>query len=1208
MLDVDMGYAIDGDVEDVDIAEIKETVNNIKRVKVNIGATRIEKEIIILDNAAEVSVFCNSRLLSKLGIAKEAIVIDGINGDTNGLYCGTTGDAGFDHAAYYNERAIGNILSFGECVDHCANVTYDEEQDKFYVETRGGKRYTFRRRQANNLYTCCPEDDFEEVPKRKVAAPTTVAENLQKYSKLEIKQARKAQKYMRSAGVITAGNLIKLLAAGKIKNADITVQDVVRYVDIWKHDLANLKGKTTAKTLERVRELDISTEPLVRRDQILFIDIMFIEKNLYLVGKCKPSEYVSLKKLHGKEMKHIAEALKIMVDHITRGGVQVKEILCDGESAIESQKFKGMSGLEVDTSGGESVVVIERLIRVVKERVRGIVNVLPYELPDTLLDWLAYSAIYYLNCVPGSAAHDVRSPRERLTGRQLDAKTDLKHEFGQYVQVIDNATDNTMKERTHGGIALAPSGNKEGAWYYMQLTTWGHVKRRRAEELPMPDEVIQYITAKAAEDRLKKNLKSVPKRGEVIKIGLWRGANTVYDDHIDEDVLHDDVPEHMQEEMVVQANIDTTLDDESESADDEQEKMGANVDNVGGDDYLQSAEAVSDELEADSPEEDSSELSPDVQLQNDPMPEDLMPEVATPEAEAPNEDLPTEGRYTRQRSFGKSSVNYKEFASGRRKQISAAIKRVYGLKMTINQARRKLGKEAVKSVVMEVLQLHDTGTFEGVKLSNRQFKKIISSSMFLKDKYTAQGAFEKLKARLVAGGHMQDKSVYNNNTSPTVSTTAVFIVAALAAAQGRAVATIDFPGAFLNSVLPDDEPPVYMRLNKYETQVLVAIDPSYKEFVTEQGTCIVRLKKALYGCIQSARLWYQMLAKDLHALGYKENEQDMCVFNRIESDGTQSTLVLHVDDMMITASTEEHVNMIIQQISEKYNNLSVHRGTKLDYLGMTFDFSDKGKCRVTMAGYVADLLEFCERISGVAKTPASDHLFRVDEKSVGLAEEGKEFFHSATAKLLYLGKRVRPDILTAISFLTKRVQAPTVEDNDKLFRTVRYIRATQELGICLEADKNLLVYGYIDSSYGVHTDMKSHTGCVIGLGKGPVYSKSSTQKLNTKSSCEAELVGISDSSGQVIWVRNFLVGQGYTVGPAVIHHDNTSAIALLNNGKSTSDKTRHIAIRYFYIKDRIDSKEIKLQYLQTGEMIADILTKPLQGNLFMKLRNDLLNW
>ena len=172
---------------------------------------------------------------------------------------------------------------------------------------------------------------------------------------------------------------------------------------------------------------------------------------------------------------------------------------------------------------------------------------------------------------------------------------------------------------------------------------------------------------------------------------------------------------------------------------------------------------------------------------------------------------------------------------------------------------------------------------------------------------------------------------------------------------------------------------------------------------------------------------------------------------------------------------------------------------------------------------------------------------------------------------------------------------------------MQYIRNTRDLGLTLEIDTPMTVKCYVDASYGVHQDMKSHTGCVITLGKGAIYAKSSTQKITTKSSTEAELVGLSDSSNQVLWVRQFLIDQGYEIRPAIVYQDNKSTIQLIKNGRSNSERTRHINIRYFYLSDRIKENEIIIEYKSTNEMLADMLTKPLQGEQFRALRNILLN-
>jgi hypothetical protein len=208
---------------------------------------------------------------------------------------------------------------------------------------------------------------------------------------------------------------------------------------------------------------------------------------------------------------------------------------------------------------------------------------------------------------------------------------------------------------------------------------------------------------------------------------------------------------------------------------------------------------------------------------------------------------------------------------------------------------------------------------------------------------------------------------------------------------------------------------------------------------------------------------------------------------------------------------------------------------------------------------------------------------------------------------MYLAKRVRPDILLPMSFLTTRVQKPDVDDASKLRRVLMYLNGTRSMGIILRPSTDGLVVS-IDSSYGVHSDGKSHTGLSIAYGSGSILAQSTKQKIVTKSSTEAELVGLSDKGSLAIWSADFLKGQGEKIGPVSIQQDNMSTIALIEKGSSTSERSRHINIRYFWLKDRISSGELQVKYQPTDEMIADILTKPLQGAKFLALRTRLLNW
>jgi hypothetical protein len=414
-------------------------------------------------------------------------------------------------------------------------------------------------------------------------------------------------------------------------------------------------------------------------------------------------------------------------------------------------------------------------------------------------------------------------------------------------------------------------------------------------------------------------------------------------------------------------------------------------------------------------------------------------------------------------------------------------------------------------------------------LTHQERKRIIRSSIFFKEKFLSTGEFEKLKARLMAGGHMQDRSVCSENETeaPTPALQPVYTVAAIAAHEERVVVTADITGAYLNANMKRR---IHMRLEPKLAEVLAALEPSYQKFLNEDGSMVVLLLKALYGCVESAKLWYDRLAAVLRAEGFTQNARDRCVFNKLV-DGVQCTVCIYVDDLMITCADINIIEDVLQQLSKSFQDITVHRGQVHSYIGQTFDFSQPKKVKVTMEGYVTDMLEEYE-VEGCAVTAATEKLFEVAVDSKVLPRERAEQYHSRVAKLLYLAKRVRPDTLKAVAFLSTRVRAPTEQDWGKLDRVLRYINCTQDMGMCSEAGSGITVLAYVDASFAVHEDYKSHTGGVISLCKGPLFVKSAKQKLMSKSSTEAELIGISDMLLQAIWTRDFLAEQDYKCGPA----------------------------------------------------------------------------
>jgi len=383
--------------------------------------------------------------------------------------------------------------------------------------------------------------------------------------------------------------------------------------------------------------------------------------------------------------------------------------------------------------------------------------------------------------------------------------------------------------------------------------------------------------------------------------------------------------------------------------------------------------------------------------------------------------------------------------------------------------------------------------------------------------------------------------------------------------------------------------------------------------VEENGkpTIYVKLRKALYGTLQAALLFWRDLSGQLKEWGFVLNPYDNCVANKM-IEGSQCTVLWHVDDLKISHRNPDVVTEVISQLQERYGKeapLSVTRGKVHDYLGMTLDFSSPGKVSINMRDYVDNILEEVPSdMDGVATTPAADHLFKVNPEPVLLEKKQAEFFHSLTAKLLFLAKRGRPDIQTAVAFLTTRVKQPDNDDYKKLVRVIRYLRETRELTLNLEADNTRVMKWWIDASFAVHDDMRSHTGGTMSMGKGSAYSTSTKQKINTKSSTEGELVGVDDVMPMVVWTRYFLMAQGYEVQESKVFQDNQSAILLERNGKASSSKrTRHINVRYFFVTDRAQAGEVKIGYCPTDDMVGDFFTKPLQGGKFRKFRNLILN-
>jgi predicted lactoylglutathione lyase len=273
------------------------------------------------------------------------------------------------------------------------------------------------------------------------------------------------------------------------------------------------------------------------------------------------------------------------------------------------------------------------------------------------------------------------------------------------------------------------------------------------------------------------------------------------------------------------------------------------------------------------------------------------------------------------------------------------------------QAADKFGDQALRAQMKELMQMRDLDVMYPINfhaLSRDQRRKVIRSHMIFQPKYDPNtGEFIKLKARFVADGSTQDKSLYEDVSSPTVSTHAVFINAAIAAKERRIVKVVDLPGAYLHADMSGEE--VLMHISKEDAEIMIMMDAKYKQFLREDGSMVVKLSKALYGCIESAKLWYAEISKTFRSIGYTCNPKDICVFNKTVN-GVQCTITLHVDDLMVTSVIESLIDEVMNALRKHYERdgavLDVKVGKIHNYLGMTFDFSIDGQVLITMNKYV----------------------------------------------------------------------------------------------------------------------------------------------------------------------------------------------------------------------------------------------------------------
>lgn len=1161
---------------------------------------------ILLDNQATVSVFSNKALLTKVRRVDEPMEVSGVGGTITTDVVGEFAPFG---DVYYHPGSIGNILCFAD-VDDLHKVKF--ENGVYSVAVKGyDSPFQFKR--SSKLYvmdsSSIPEKQTVVLPRQSIAFPVvTVDGNKVGFTKREIQLADEAVRLSATLGFPSTQNLIDALNQGRVRSTSVTAKDVRRAKFIYGPPVPSLMGKTKRSSPDTVNSPDVSLTPSTLADITLCADIFFVNGLAFFITISLRICLTTTKYLTDRKSTTVWQAMKATIAKYREHGFNVREVRCDGEENIGSIADElRLLGVKFNpTSKAEHEPVVERAVQTLKGTCRSLVHSLPYKLCSALLVYMVYYATSCTNMFPKRGGVSDLPPRQLLLGRSVDVSVEGKLPFGAYVHTHeDNAMTNGMEARTVGAIALGPTGNYQGGYRFLNLSTWRVINRRSWTELPMPQDIIQQMNTKAtAEVRrgdtndgtLNFTLQGValPDEGGDNEDEGDAQEPLAYEELIGELRHADDTgADHSNpvEEELIAAPIEVPDADQREAID--QDNDGA--DEAHGDEDAADGDESIVHQEVD--DQHVVQVSDDVEHPNagDLIDTFMSSPVTEPSQDPVIEDTPRHGYNTR---FQKRV---------------AAGEAVALLQLSGRAAARAFGPSPLsESQGKELRQLHEKGVWHPVKyntLTQVQKLQLMQSFCFTKQKRDGT-----LKSRLVSIGSKQNGPAFAGenieSSSPTVSSMAMFIVLTEIAEASRttpvSVVTVDIEGAYLHADMPADR---FLSLDRDLSKILVTMYPDvYEAYLSHNGRLCLKLDKALYGCVESAKLFYDHISTALTSIGLKINPYDICVFNGVV-DNVHVTVIIHVDDLLIWSVDRRGVEYVVTQLRNIYKNLTLHEGPILDYLGIELNMSQSGTVSVSAQRMVHETLtEYKDLLTFSARTPATPNLFQVNTSSHLLDKTRAKRFHSIVAKLLYIAKHGRPDILTSVAFLTTRVVRATEEDEKKLVRVLNYLNKFPDLCMRMNGGPGALIKAFVDASYAVHVDGMSHSGVVIIVGEGgPVHVSSKKQKMVAKSSTEAELIALGDELSPVLYANHFREAQGYPPRPAILYQDNQSTIALAEKGRSTSSRTRHIAIRYFFIKDNIDRREVEVVYKPTEEMLADFFTKPLQGEQFTTLRNFIMN-
>ena len=426
--------------------------------------------------------------------------------------------------------------------------------------------------------------------------------------------------------------------------------------------------------------------------------------------------------------------------------------------------------------------------------------------------------------------------------------------------------------------------------------------------------------------------------------------------------------------------------------------------------------------------------------------------------------------------------------------------------------------------------------------------------------------------------------------APVVNDNTTRMLTALSTLFGWHTHQADATLAYLNSKLPADK-------HIYMTQVTGFREGSQSE------NLVCKLLQSLYGLVPSARIWYDTLGAYLRHIGFKCSDYDSGLW--IHTTRAQLYVTTHVDDFKVYAKAEPDANWFMETLSAKFDIKEVGNARSTKYLGTEISQSDT-TTSLSQAEYAEDLVaSFGLANAHPVGIPMDPGLIIDDapDPQINATE-----YQRGTGSLNWLATKTRPDLSRTVGVLAPFNTKPTQKAWRALIHALRYLKGSINRPIPYTKPKepiqptDLVPRCYTDSDWGgpLTGNRRSVSGYVFLLAGAPIAWRSRKQSSVALSSNEAEYMALSEASRDALWLRNLLNELkvlSIDCPPITIHIDNQGAHAMAE-AELTTKRSKHIDIRYHYIREKVQDGIIKLQTCPSQDQAADGLTKPLRTEPF----------